>query len=532
MSFPSRRARLALLAAGCATLGFASTANADVTTADYNTATNELKVEFNGNTNIEITCDAADKIKVNGVKPTRDGVSAGETGCAAPTSLTVTEIGADDASANVVDLRGVTKAKFTALAKSSISTADGTDTIFGTEIGDTIDPGDENDIVNGNAGNDEMIWNPGDDSDVMNGDAGVDTVTDNGGNGDEEFVVKPKDGDPTRVDASRINNPFTLDIEAEKLTVNGNGGIDKITGNTGLAGLIKVTMNGGDGNDVLVGTDGDDVQKGGAGNDSVAGARGNDDMAGDDGDDVLSWNPGEGSDKFEGGAGNDTAVDNGGAAAEHFIVSANGQRVTATRDNGAPFFLDIGTSETLDLNANGGNDSVDVNNGLAALIKVDVNLGDGDDSIKARNDSSQLIDGAAGADTAQVDATDQVSNVETVDAPVVAPPADTVAPKVAFVAKKNIAVKRGKAIVKISCPAGETACNGKIRIVRGGKLLGSITIKLAGGETKTYKVALSRKAKAALAKAPGRKLAVTVKVKATDAAGNTGNVSKQLTLKG
>jgi len=530
MSFPSRRARLALLA-GCATLGLAGTADAAVTKADYNTITNALTVEFDGDTNIEITCDGADKIKVNGVKPTRDLADGGETGCAAPTSLTVKEAAGNDASANVVDLRGVTKAKFTALAASAINTEDGTDTVFGSEIADTIDPGDENDTVNGNAGNDEIIWNPGDDSDVMNGDSGVDTVTDNGGGGDEEFVVKPKDGDPTRVDASRINNPFTLDIEAEKLTVNGNGGNDKITGNTGVAGLIKVTMNGGDGNDVLVGTDGDDVLKGGAGNDSVAGARGNDDMAGDDGDDVLTWNPGEGSDKFEGGAGNDTAVDNGGAAAEHFIVSANGQRVTATRDNGAPFFLDIGTSETLDLNANGGNDTVDVNNGLAALIKVDVNLGDGDDSIKARNDSAELIDGAAGADSAQVDATDQVTNVETIDAPAVVPPVDRVAPKVVLLAKKNIKVKAGKAIVKVTCPAGESACDGKIKIVRGGKVLGSIATKLAGGQTKTYKIALSRKAKAALAKAPGRKLAVTVKVKATDAAGNTGNVSKKLTLK-
>ena len=75
-------------------------------------------------------------------------------------------------------------------------------------------------------------------------------------------------------------------------------------------------------------------------------------MAGGDGDDVMIWNPGEGSDTMEGGAGNDTAVDNGGAGDEHFIVSAQGQRVTATRDNAAPFFLDIGTTETLDLNAN------------------------------------------------------------------------------------------------------------------------------------------------------------------------------------
>ena len=529
MQFPSRSTRIALLA-GCAMLGLAGTASA-ASTSNYDTTTKVLSVVVDGVDKVEVVCDTGN-VKVDGADPTRDGAPGGATGCAAPLELSVTEK-AGTSDGNDVDLRGVTKLDFSGLTKSTIDTGAGNDTIRGTEIGDTIDPGDNDDTVSGHDGNDTMIWNPGDDSDRMNGGDGVDTVHDNGGGGDEEFVVKPKDGDPTRVDASRINNPVTLDIGgAEKLVVAGNGGNDKITGNVGLADLIKTTITGGDGDDTLVGTDGNDSMSGGAGNDSVSGARGNDDMAGDDGDDVLIWNPGEGSDKFEGGAGNDVARDNGGGAAEHFIVSANGQRVTATRDNGAPFFLDIGTSETLDLNANGGDDSVEVNKGLAALIKVDADLGDGNDTIEARNDSAELIDGGAGTDSAVVDATDQVSNVETVDAPVATPPADTVAPKVEFLAAKNIAVKRGKAVVRIKCPEGESACNGKIKIVRGGKVVGSIAIKLAGGQTKTYKVALARKTRIALAKAAGKKLAATVKISATDAAGNTGKVSKQLTLKG
>jgi Ca2+-binding RTX toxin-like protein len=525
MQIRSRKTRVALLA-GCATLGLAGTASA-ASTADYNTTTKVLTVTVDGTDKVEVVCDTGN-VKVDGADPTRDGAPGATTGCAAPIELTVGEK-AGTSDGNDVDLRGVTKLEFSSMAKSTIDTGDGTDTVFGTEIGDTIDPGDADDKVRGHDGNDTLIWNPGDDSDQMDGGDGVDTVEDNGGGGDEQFVIKPKDGDPNREDASRINNPFTLDIGgAEKLVVAGNGGNDTITGSVGLTDLIKTTITGGDGNDVLVGTDGNDSMSGGAGNDSVSGARGNDNMAGDDGDDILIWNPGEGTDKFEGGAGNDIAQDNGGAAAEHFIVSANGQRVTATRDNGAPFFLDIGTSETLDLNANGGDDSVDVNNGLAALIKVDANLGDGNDSIKARNDSAEVIDGAAGADTAQVDATDLVTNVETVDAP----GGDQLAPKVTFLAKRNLAVKGGKAIVKVKCPAGESACNGKIKIVRGGKVVGSIAIKMIGGQTKTHRVALARKTRVALAKAPGKKLAVTVKVTATDAAGNTGKVSKQLRLKG
>ncbi len=42
-----------------------------------------------------------------------------------------------------------------------------------------------------------------------------------------------------------------------------------MTGATGLAALIKTTMNGGDGNDTLRGTDGADVISGGAGDDEI-----------------------------------------------------------------------------------------------------------------------------------------------------------------------------------------------------------------------------------------------------------------------
>jgi Ca2+-binding RTX toxin-like protein len=524
MHFPSRRARVALLA-GCATLGIAGTASAS--SAVYTTDTNQLQITVDGAPGTDrVTCEGG-FVKFNGSDPVRvpaDGNTT--TGCAASASLKVDEPDKTTATANTLDLRGITRADWTGLAAATtpfaIAMGGGNDTIFGTEFADSIAPGNGDDAVHGNDGADTMIWRPGEASDVMTGGDGKDTVIDEGGNGDEQFVVKPKDGDPTRVDASRINNPFTLDIDAEKLVVNGNGGNDSITGNVGLAGLIKTEMNGGDGNDVLVGTDGDDVQKGGTGNDSVSGARGNDDMAGDDGDDLLVWNPGEGTDKFEGGAGNDVAQDNGGAAAEHFIVSANGQRVTATRDNGAPFFLDIGTSETLDLNTAGGDDSVDVNNGLGALIKVDANLGDGNDSIRARNDSAQVIDGAAGADTAQVDATDQVTNVETIAG------RDKTKPK-ARVLSAKLKVKNGKAKVRVSLPKGESVSKGKITILRGKKVVGSKKVTMGAG-TRTFGVELKRSARIALAKAQSKKLKATVKIKLTDAAGNTATVSKQRDL--
>ena len=72
----------------------------------------------------------------------------------------------------------------------------------------------------------------------------------------------------------------------------------------------------------------------------------------------MIWNPGDGSDLFEGGAGVDTAEVNGGNGAETFTITANGRRVRLDRVNVAPFTLDIGTTENLVINANGGDDII------------------------------------------------------------------------------------------------------------------------------------------------------------------------------
>ena len=70
----------------------------------------------------------------------------------------------------------------------------------------------------------------------------------------------------------------------------------------------------------------------------------------------MIWNPGDDTDLFEGGAGTDTAEVNGGGGAEVFTATANGTRVRFDRLDPAPFSIDIGTTENLVLNMNGGND--------------------------------------------------------------------------------------------------------------------------------------------------------------------------------
>ena len=70
----------------------------------------------------------------------------------------------------------------------------------------------------------------------------------------------------------------------------------------------------------------------------------------------MIWNPGDDTDLNEGGDGADTVEVNGGDGAEQFTTTANGTRVRFDRLNPAPFAIDIGTSENLVLNANGGDD--------------------------------------------------------------------------------------------------------------------------------------------------------------------------------
>ncbi len=106
---------------------------------------------------------------------------------------------------------------------------------------------------------------------------------------------------------------------------------------------------------------------GGSGDDTLTGGAGSDQIFGQAGNDRMIWNPGDGSDLMEGGDGIDTAEVNGGNAAETFTVTANGTRVRFDRLDPAPFSLDIGNTENLVLNMNGGDDTFTAGNGLATL---------------------------------------------------------------------------------------------------------------------------------------------------------------------
>ena len=120
---------------------------------------------------------------------------------------------------------------------------------------------------------------------------------------------------------------------------------------------------------------------------------GDDQVFGQAGNDRMIWNPGDGSALNEGGAGSDTVEVIGGNVAEVYSITANGSRVRLDRVNPAPFFLDIGTSENLVLNARGGEDVISAGNGLAGLIQLTLDGGAGNDTITGGDGDDVLLGG-------------------------------------------------------------------------------------------------------------------------------------------
>ena len=243
----------------------------------------------------------------------------------------------------------------------------GNDLLFGGDGNDVLTGGPGDDQVFGEAGDDTMIWNPGDGNDLMEGGDGNDTTVVNGGNVAETFTVT---ANGTRVRFDRVTPaPFTLDIGAtENLVLHAGVGDDVISASNGLASLINLTLDGGDGDDTITGGDGADTLIGANGNDVVAGGRGNDVASLGAGNDTFVWNPGDGSDTVDGGAGSDTLQFNGANVSEKIDISANGGRVRFFRDVGN-VTMDLNSIETIKFTALGGADNIAVHDLTGTGVK-------------------------------------------------------------------------------------------------------------------------------------------------------------------
>ena len=170
----------------------------------------------------------------------------------------------------------------------SLAGGDGNDEITGGTENDTIVGGDGNDLLDGEDGHDRLTGELGDDT--LLGSAGNDVL--NGSAGDD--LLEGSDGRDTLLGGTGDD---MLDGGVDDDSLNGQNGDDVLAGRHG--------------NDTINGDTGDDVVNGGDGHDAINGGSGDDILGGHDGNDRI--NAGGGNDTLVGGDGHDTLLGGGGA---------------------------------------------------------------------------------------------------------------------------------------------------------------------------------------------------------------------------
>ena len=198
------------------------------------------------------------------------------------------------------------------------------------------------------------------------GDGAADTVNVNGTAGDDQIHIVSK-GSSVVVNGLAAQVTVTgAEPGNDSLTINGLVGNDTIDASALKAGQVKLTINGGAGDDTIIGSQGGDFVIGGQGHDVASlGA----------GDDTFVWNPGDGSDTVDGQAGNDTLLFNGANINESIELSANGTHALLARDV-ANISMDLNHVEAVDLRTLGGADTVTIDDLSKTDVKqVNVDLG-------------------------------------------------------------------------------------------------------------------------------------------------------------
>jgi Ca2+-binding RTX toxin-like protein len=330
---------------------------------------------------------------------------------------------------------------------TGLGTSYGTLTINGGEGDDLLTGGAKNDALHGVAGedrlvgfkgvdrleggegNDVLVWNNGDNSDRDEGGDGTDEVEVNGApTAGDDFTARPNANEPGWVLFERTNLvKFEIEVQAERLTVNGLGGPDHFTPDpefpTGLAGLTSLTLNGGSAGDRLVGGDGGDQVNGGSGADDLGGGEGTDQVNGGDendvieaaggddrivggtgsdvlhadaGNDAIVWNNGDGTDPVNvGGPGFDRVEVNGSPTAGDVLnLTADASGATFQRTNLVPFTLKIDPdNEVVAVNGGGGNDVFTVAQAGSRLLAI-ADGGPGGDELSGANEADSFFGGS------------------------------------------------------------------------------------------------------------------------------------------
>jgi Ca2+-binding RTX toxin-like protein len=199
--------------------------------------------------------------------------------------------------------------------RDSVNGANGADTLDGGDGDDRLLGGNDDDLLLGAAGNDSLDAGAGNDQlygddghDTLNGGTGEDTLS--GGAGNDSLVGGT--GSDWLSYGQLVNAGQAVTVSLARLRATGAAGNDTLSG---FENIIS-----GAGNDSLVGNgfdnfltsgSGADTMDGGAGNDSLLAGDGNDRLIGNLGADTLSGD--DGADALYGQDGDDSLVGGNGA---------------------------------------------------------------------------------------------------------------------------------------------------------------------------------------------------------------------------
>jgi hypothetical protein len=316
-----------------------------------------LDVFLNSAVPFQVPLSAIEKINIRSFGGDDSITIDGSNGQISVALGTTIDAGADN---DVVDASGGDATILGGSGSDAIIGSAGADYISGGAGDDTVTAGTGADSIFGDGDSDTIIWNPGDGSDLVEGGGGTDVLQVNGSTSSGDTFTISANG--ARLSFQRTNlTPFTLDSASiEQLDINSGGGGDSIT-------INDVTVTG-----------------------------------------LKSIN-------IDPGTGSDAVIVNGRTTADNLVASSSGGDVSVI---GLAYDINIltpGTSDTLTIKGNDGNDNLKAEPGVESSILIVLDGGNGADYLSA--DATLL--GGAGNDTliggAGNDSLDGGANDDTLD---------------------------------------------------------------------------------------------------------------------
>ncbi|MDQ4069807.1 MAG: hypothetical protein M3203_10120 [Actinomycetota bacterium] len=309
-------------------------------------------------------------------------------------------------------IASATSGSFTSTVPTSLDGEDGNDEVIGEAGPERLLGGKGNDVVDGNQGADAVAlgdgddvfrWEPGDSSDRIDGGAGADRLEFSGNGASENFRVFTAAGGEARLTRDVANVITDLDA-VEVVDIRTAGGADTVTvGDLAATDVTEVrtdlaAVGGGDDGQVdsvvvthglTIGQDAQAATVDGLG----ASIR------------ILNGSP---TDRIQvtGTTASDVVKVAGTAGADTVGALANGTDVAVVGATPG-LYLNLTGIDVLDVDLAGGNDSFSATGNLADLIHLDVDGGDGDDTLLGGNGGDtlrggagdDLVDGNQGRDT-------------------------------------------------------------------------------------------------------------------------------------